>query len=179
MNMTDVSVKLDFSMVYEENFKYIYNFVYMHVLHKETAEDVTSDTFMKALDAYDRYDPELAAVRTWLCTIARNTIINRQTSAAVRYEQASDELPEPVENDNDPIGDHLKQYSINREVENILSKLTQDERELISMRYGADIPVKDIADILGIAPKACTERIRRLLAKCRKYSSVDNPSELE
>lgn len=163
-----MSEKADFATVYEENFKYVYNFVYMKVLHKEIAEDLTEDTFIKALDAYDRYDPAVSGVRTWLCTIARNTVINHQTSAAKRHEEMTDVLPEPDTAENNPVEEHIEFNELNREVEDILKELSREERELLSMRYAMDLQVKDIADILGINPKAATERIRRLLEKCRK-----------
>ena len=169
--------KPDFAVVYEENFKYVYNFVYMKVLHKETAEDLTSDTFIKAMEAYDRYDPSLAGPRTWLCTIARNIIINHQTSAAKRHEEMTDEMPEPQIEHNNPVEENMDIYELNRAVEALLKKLSPEERELLSLRYGADIQVKELAAILGIAPKAATERVRRLLEKCRKMSDVQELAE--
>ena len=56
--------KTAFEEVYEQNFKYVYNVVYMRVMHKETAEDITGDVFVKAWKNYERYDPEIASVLT-------------------------------------------------------------------------------------------------------------------
>ena len=77
-----------FEQVYSENFSYIYNYIYMRVLHKETAEDLCSQTFLNAYTHFDSYDPAKAGVRTWLCTIARNLTTNYMTSSSVRLSEA-------------------------------------------------------------------------------------------
>ena len=66
--------KLNFEEVYEQNFRYVYNVVYMRVMHRETAEDITSEVFVKAWKNYDRFDPEIATPVTWLCAIANNEV---------------------------------------------------------------------------------------------------------
>ncbi|MBQ7678267.1 MAG: sigma-70 family RNA polymerase sigma factor [Butyrivibrio sp.] len=157
--------KTSFEMVYEENFSYVYNFVYMRVMHRETAEDITSQVFLNALSHYDSFDPDKASARTWLCTIARNTVINHVKSGRSQ-EIPTEELPEtPIEDDYG-----LRQMEINKEARRILIHLTEEERDLLALRYSLEMPVKDIAEMYGIDPKAMTERYRRLLTKCRKYT---------
>ena len=57
---------------------------------------------------------------------------------------------------------------VNREAYEILSKLNDNERELIAMIYFQGLSNPEIGQILGINAKAVSERHRRLLAKCRK-----------
>ena len=52
----------------------------------------------------------------------------------------------------------------------ILDKLSPDEREFLSLRYGQDMKNEDIGRMYGINAKAVSERYRRLLAKCRKLA---------
>ena len=59
--------------------------------------------------------------------------------------------------------------SASREVEKILRMLDDEERELIALRYEADMPIKDIAKLFGISPNAATHRFRRILEKCRNF----------
>ena len=54
------------------------------------------------------------------------------------------------------------------EVKRLLSMLNEHERELIGMIYFQKMKNEEIGNVLGIAPKAVSERHRRLLAKCRK-----------
>ena len=49
-------IKESFEIVYEKYFSDIYNFIYGQILHRERAEDLVSDTFLKAMTNYDRLD---------------------------------------------------------------------------------------------------------------------------
>ena len=61
---------------YRDNLKRIYKFFYFRVSGKrEIAEDLTQDVFVKALAAFDTYDPETSK-SAWLYTIARNHFVN-------------------------------------------------------------------------------------------------------
>jgi len=157
---------ISFEEVYEENFKYIYNLIYMRVLHKETAEDLTSETFTNALKSYNRYDPAIASVRTWLCSIAINVVNMQARKASTQREVATDTIPESMQEDNDTIS----VYEINKEARRILSNLNEEERHLIALRLQGELSFKEIADILGTNEKAAAERYRRIIIKCRKYT---------
>jgi RNA polymerase sigma-70 factor (ECF subfamily) len=157
----------DFEKIYMDNFSYVYNFIYMKVLNAHIAEDICSTTFLKAFEKFDEYDPSLAGERTWLCVIARNTVIDHAKSGYTRRTQLVEEYPEiPV---NDETQEKVIRRSAHEEVERLLGILTDEERELISMRYGMGIQVKEIADMLGVTPNSTTHRITRALEKCRKY----------
>ena len=157
--------KADFSSVYEEQFSAVYNYVYAQLLDRERAEDLVSDIFYKAFINYDKFDPSIASVRTWLTHIARNTLIDyfrgkgRRDTASLSDEN----VQEPSSTDHyDIMAD-----PVNKEVRFILHRLTPAERELLGMIYFEDLKNPQIAAILGITPKAVSERHRRLLSKCR------------
>ena len=59
----------------------------------------------------------------------------------------------------------------------ILKQLSPQERELLTMRYFMEMKNGDIAEKLGIAPKAVSERLRRLLQKCRKLEEGKSLSD--
>ena len=65
-----------FGTLYDLYIKKIYNFVYYKTMHKETAEDLTSQTFFKALDNIQRFDETKGSFSSWLYRIARNTVID-------------------------------------------------------------------------------------------------------
>ena len=157
----------DFEKFYMDNFSYIYNFIYMKVLNVHIAEDICSTTFLKAFEKFDEYDPSLAGERTWLCVIARNTVIDHAKSGYTKRTQLVDEYPDiPITDDTQ---EEVERRSLYEEVERLLGMLKEEERELISLRYGMGIQVKEIADMLGISPNSTTHRITRALEKCRKY----------
>lgn len=169
--------KLPFEEVYEEHFSYVYNMVYMHLLNREKAEDVTSEVFEKAYAAYDRYDPSLASERTWLCTIANRQLINQYRSkASSKVDYVGDEILNVVPDTDEALED-LTDGS-KEAVSSLLSLLTPEERHLLLLRYFMDKPNPEIAEELGINPKAVSERYRRLLEKCRKLMAEHNITEM-
>lgn len=166
--------KLSFEEAYNDNFSYIYNFLYAHTLHRELAEDLTSQTFLKAYEHYNSYDPERSSVRTWLCRIARNLMIDHFRANPASRQVALEDAEELIHTDEYQI---LKD-STNREVYRLLSLLDPDERELISLRYFSDMAVSDIAETLGITLNAASKRIRRILAKLYSFLETDSINDL-
>ena len=167
--MSTAAVKESFEIVYEKYFSDIYNFIYGQILHRERAEDLVSDVFVKAMTNYERFDPSRASVRTWLTNIARNTLIDDYRKNSIRKSVSLDDednYTEPSYEDEYKI---LKEDD-EREVYRILSLLSETERELAGMIYFQNMKNNEIGEILGINAKAVSERRRRLLAKCRKLA---------
>ena len=165
-----------FEEVYNEHFSYIYNIVYARVLNRTEAEDLVSDVFFKAMDKFSGFDPKKASVKTWLCTIARNRLIDYYRSSARTRSvlMADDDMKDfPVEDDYS-----VEQDDINKEAHRILSLLSDEERELINMRYFMDLKNPEIAEKLGISSKAVCERYRRLLKKCEDLTDRNTLREL-
>ena len=159
-------MKAPFETVYDENFKYIYNYLYSQTLHRETAEDLSMDVFVRAMEHYGGYDPEKASVRTWLVTIARNCLINHLKAASIRRAENLEDVPEP--GCTDDYG--FRQDAINAEVQRILSKLPADDRELLVMRYMMEMDNQAIAAVLHMDAKMVSQKIIRLLKKCQKFT---------
>lgn len=158
-----------FEAVYQEHFSYVYNIVYMRVLRHELAEDLTSDIFIKAMGAYERYDATKASERTWLTNIARNRLIDYyRSSERQRVEQVEDEVLVAVPSTDDAVDEQLE---IQDTIRHILARLSDDERDLIVMRYYEDKTNPEIAEILDSNAKAVSERYRRLHAKCQAIAN--------
>ena len=156
--------KPDFEQVYLDNYSYIYNYVYMRLLHRENTEDVVSNVFTKAMTHYESYDSTRSNVRTWLCNIARNTVTDFYRLKSNQPHVDIDDITEPgIDDEYD-----LLQDDINRQLYRILSYLTDSEREFLAMRYQSDMSNEEIGKILCIQAKAVSERYRRLLKKCRE-----------
>ena len=156
--------KPDFEQVYLDNYSYIYNYVYMRLLHRENTEDIVSNVFTKAMVHYESYDNTRSNVRTWLCNIAKNTVTDFYRLKSNQPHVDIDDITEPgVDDEFD-----LLQDDINRRLYRILSYLTDSERDFLAMRYQAGMSNEEIGNTLGIQAKAVSERYRRLLKKCRE-----------
>ncbi len=161
--MSSQEKKPPFEQVYLDNYNYIYNYVYMRLLHRENAEDIVSSVFTKAMTHYDSYNSSLSSIRTWLCNIARNTVTDFFRLKANQAHVDIDDIVEPgVEDEYNLLAD-----SINQQLFRILSHLPDSDREFLALRYHQELSNEEIGAILNISPKAVSERYRRLLAKCR------------
>ncbi len=168
--------RIPFEQVYSENFSYVYNYIYMRVVHKETAEDLCSQTFLNALSHYDSYDARKAGLRTWLCTIARNLTINHLSSSAVRL---SSSLEEKEDHPAFAVEDEYEVFRdpVNKEAARLLSLLNDEERELLSLRYGLELSVSEIALEYDITENAVRKRIKRALSHCLAFTEGRNLSD--
>lgn len=149
-----------FEKIYEEYFGKIYNYIFGQMLNREISEDLTEDVFVKVLENFDRYDPARAGVSTWIYTIARNAVADYRKKAYVNRESEMDESVELISRADkyyfdDP--DSLK-YVENRELFNILCKLTDAEKDFLGLRYGLEMSNDEIAKMLNITPKAVSDR---------------------
>ncbi len=165
--------KPDFEQVYLENYSYVYNYVFMRLLHRENTEDIVSTVFTKAMTHYDSYDSSRSGIRTWLCNIARNTITDFYRLRANQPHADIDEIMEPGTEDE---YDLLKE-SINQQLYRILQHLSPQEREFLNLRYGMQLGNDEIGEIYHINSKAVSERYRRLLKKCRDIAEKYNIRE--
>ncbi len=156
----------DFAEVYDAEVWHVYGFFGYRVRSRETAEDLTQLTFERALRAWRRFDPDRASPRTWLTAIARNALIDHHRRGRERAE-----LPvEPDSNALDSGEPAEDRYALGLapELEAALDKLSGRDRELIALRFGADLNGREIADLLGLELPAVQQAIWRALQALRK-----------
>lgn len=161
-NLIQFPSKPDFGEVYEQYYDRIYKYTYTILLNKEMAEDVVSETFMLALKHYDSFDPGKASVVTWLSRIAHNQAINMVRSASYKKRADMPEYYEPADT-----GDTIQAAEDRRLLTELYAKLTEEERELLNMRFVMDLKDSEVAEMIGISAKAVNKRYQRLMAKCR------------
>lgn len=126
---------------------------------RSLAEDLTGETFERALRRWRRFDPRRGTAKTWLCQLARSTALDhfRSERRRRRREEAAGSGPEATE----PVfGEGLSM-----ELEAALRRLTAGEREAIALRVLLDLDDAEAARLLGISKTACSTRLSRALAK--------------
>lgn len=170
--------KETFEVVYEKYFSNIYNYIYGQILHRERAEDLVSDIFIKAMTHYDSFDPSRASVKTWLTNIARNALIDEYRKSGIRMHQSLDDeesnFVEPSYEDEYQVFKEADQQAVYQ----LLSMLTPAERELAGMIYFQNMKNPEIGEVLGINAKAVSERHRRLLVKMRQLAQKAGITEM-
>ena len=139
--------------------------VYAYLLYMTgnhtTAEDLTGETFEKALRRWKRFDPRRAAPRTWLCQIARTTALDHFRAEERRRRR--EERAASAEATEAPLFEDLSP-----QLEGALRKLSAGEREVIALRVVLELDADATARILGISATACSTRMSRALQKLQK-----------
>ena len=123
------------------------------------AEDVTSETFERALRYRQSYDPAKGRPVAWLIGIARRVIDDRGSRSPADA---------PAEGRDAAAPGDLEQTTVDRlTLAAALAGLEPRERELIALRYGADLKARQIADILDVRTNAVEVALHRALARLR------------
>lgn len=133
-----------FEVLYERYYQRIYRFLALRTSSRELAEDLASETFLKAFKALEKFEPK-RPFAAWIFTIARNLLIDtyRKSGRVVRM------------NEDLPMGyDAGIEEKVEKELQrdalaNSLSKLTDTEREIITLRISGDLSHQEIARVLG------------------------------
>ena len=128
-----------------------YRFAYTYTKNKYDAEDVVSESIIKALNAAETIrSPEY--IKTWFYKIIANTAINN-----LKKKNRFDEFSEK-ENEISMEDDHSQ---INLQI--ILDKLEVKYREIIVLRFMEDMTIKEIAQVTGINESTVKTRLYRAL----------------
>jgi RNA polymerase sigma-70 factor (ECF subfamily) len=141
----------------------VYRYLVYLTRDRSLAEDLTADTFEKALRLWRRFDPARASSRTWLCQIARTTALDW-----FRSEQRRRRREESYMRDEDVVeqfGDGLP-----GPVEQALHRLAPAEREVIALRVLLELDGPSAARVLGISTTACSTRLSRALKRLEEMT---------
>jgi RNA polymerase sigma-70 factor (ECF subfamily) len=153
----------DFAEVYEEQIWRVYGFFAYRLKSRQDAEDLTQFTFERAWRAWGRYDPERASVSTWLLVIARNLLLDHlRANSTSRQRPAAEGELEVIAADPDRFS-----LGLEPEIERALSELGPRERELIAMRFGADLTGPEIAELTGLTLANVQQILSRALRRMR------------
>ena len=136
-----------FGKLYDAYLERIYRFVYFRVEDQQTAEDITSQVFLKAWENLGRFHIGGAPFLAWLYTIAHNAVIDyyrtRKVTAALDDVRLSD--PGHAEFVENGIDSAVEMESI----KTALSTLTDDQRQVLLLKFIDEMSNEEIARHLG------------------------------
>jgi RNA polymerase sigma factor (sigma-70 family) len=145
----------------------VYAYVAYRIGDGPEAEDVTSDTFERALRYRDTFDPARGEPVGWLIGIARRCIDDS-------FRQRMDMPSEPPE--TAAPGDLAHDAHVRVDVARAVNLLSEQDRELIALRYGADLTARQIAEELGSKTNAVEVALHRALNRLRAALEGDPQS---
>jgi RNA polymerase sigma-70 factor, ECF subfamily len=154
---------LDFTSVYDTQVGRVYGFFAYVLSSRADAEDLTQQTFERALRAWSRYDEERASASTWLLAIARNLLIDHLRAAGTAPTQSVD----GAGLDGIAAAPDRPSVGLDPELERALAQLGPRERELIALRFGGDLTGPEIGQLTGLSAANVQQILSRSLRRMR------------
>jgi RNA polymerase sigma-70 factor (ECF subfamily) len=152
-----------FAQVAEEHLDAVYAFLLYLTGDRSVAEDLTGETFERALARWRRFDPGRGTAKTWLCQIARSAALDHFRSESRRRRREETYALRDVTVSHEVFGDGLSP-----ELEAALHSLSPGEREVIALRVICELDGDTAARVLGISRTACSTRLSRALGKLKE-----------
>ena len=163
-----------FAQLYEEHFDKIYRYVALRIGNKIEAEDITQQVFLKALQSISSFRWRGIPFSAWLFRIAHNQVVDylrkRTKQATVPVDESTVSL---ISNPQLLVEQRL-------DIEQLLSatkRLTPAQREVISLRFAGELPVAQVAKIMGKSQGAVKALQHSAIVALRKALSVGPEKE--
>jgi len=152
-----------FERLYEDHAQPLLAFLVYRTGDRPLAEDLLAETFERVLRARRPFDPRRASEKTWLYSIALNLLrdhVRRKEAEARAVERVVTVPPDDERADFDLVEER---DSLTR----ALATLSDEEREAVALRYGADLTVPEIAKLMREKLTTVEGRVYRALRKLR------------
>jgi RNA polymerase sigma-70 factor, ECF subfamily len=160
-----------FGLIYDRYVDTVFRFVYFRVGNRQLAEDLTSDTFLRALKRIGSFTWQGRDLGAWLVTIARNLVADHFKSGRYRLEVTTGDVLDADREDRGPEGspesavvDHITNVALLTAVK----QLNPEQQECIVLRFLQGFSVAETAQTMGKnegAIKALQYRAVRALAR--------------
>lgn len=137
-----------FVELYEAYFDKIYRYIVLKIGDRTEAEDMTQQVFLKALKFLPSYKWKDVPFSAWLYRIAHNQVVDHFRQSA---RQQSCELTEEITPD-DPDENPQNQTELKVDIQNLVKaarQLTKAQQEVIALRFSSDLPVAEVARLMG------------------------------
>lgn len=153
------SDSVDFSVLYEDNYRTVYHFLLKICGDPEVAEDLTQEAFLKAFTFFHKFDSKIASFSTWTCSIAKNLYFkhynkqkkefgNIRLSDLVGDVEIGPEIPE-----------NLEKVFLEKAIKDTIESLPEPEKSIILYKELKKKTLKETAQVLGISERTVSRRL--------------------
>jgi RNA polymerase sigma-70 factor (TIGR02952 family) len=156
-----------FGVLYDRYAELVYRFVYYRVGTHALAEDLTSETFLRALRRISLFTWQGKDFGAWLVTIARNLVLDHFKSSRYRLEVSTPELLDTGRWEEGPERAVLDSFT-HRALFSAVRELGSEQQECVVLRFLHGLSVAETAEVMGKntgAIKALQHRATRSLAR--------------
>jgi RNA polymerase sigma-70 factor (ECF subfamily) len=161
------SEPVDWDAVFNDELPHVFNYFRFHGMDVEEAEDLTATTFEKAWRSRSSFRSNRARVQTWIMSIARHSLVDffrhRKGNVSVlvmadhQLENLGVEGPAPA----------IEQEEAHSHLRHLLVRLPEREREIVALKYGAEMTNRAIAQVTGLSESNVGTILHRVVSFLR------------
>ena len=163
---TEKLTPLTASDLYERYQEEVFHYISRRIAQREEAEDVTVETFAAAFAALPRFRGACPP-RLWLLSIARRKVVDVLRRRGARAEVLESEvdtaktpLPEVLCPDEGPEAVVQRAETV-RMLRGLMMELKEEQREALLLQYVEELPITEIATVMGRSPAAVNSLLQR------------------
>jgi len=156
--------------LYDEYYDKIAHYAFLHIGSRTEAEDLAGEVFLKALKSVGAYQERGTPMQAWLFRIAHNLVVDHLRKAAKRKIVPLDTVQ--IESDANPITIAEKNIELEK-VTRVMEQLTQEQREVLSLRFFGGLTSKEAGCILNKSSGAVREMQRAAIEKLRHLLATE------
>lgn len=156
-----------FGQLYDRYHEMVFRYVLFRTSDRQLAEDLTAETFLRALRRISSVNYQGRDIGAWFVTIARNLVLDHVKSSRYRLEQTTSEIQDLSPSTTGP-EQQVLDGATHEELLRCVAKLNSDQKECIALRFLQGLSVAETARLMGRnegAVKALQHRAVRRLAQ--------------
>lgn len=165
----------NFKALYQKYVSDIYRYCYYRLYkNQDIAEDITSETFVKAIEKFDTYEYANKPFVVWLYAIAHNLIVDHYRSKK-EGNISLDSLVIPPADETEEILDTMTKDDIKAQIQESITKLPHDLQNIFTLKHVEDLTFAQIGKLLGKSEGAIKMQYYRGLDALKALISAKKP----
>ncbi len=136
-----------FTQIYDDHIEKIYRFIFLKVNSQDTAQDLCSETFVRAWKSFSSEDRQIDNPQAFLYQIARNLIVDHYREKGKVQMVQIDNIP--VIDDRTDLEKESRQKSDLEAIQTVLANIKPEYQEIVTYHYVNDLTVSEIAKIMN------------------------------
>ncbi len=164
-----------FALLYRRHYDAIFKYCVHRLFDRHTAEDITSQVFLKVVEKFHRFEGDERQFHNWLYKIATNAV-NEHLRKCGRQKAALKILKEQSNTNNRTFEDGTIKLVILKQA---MLKLKPRYQTIIALRFFENLKLTEIAEVLESNPGTVRSQLARALTKLRKKINASKKEVLQ
>ena len=158
-------------IVFDQFYPSLFRYIYHHVRHIQTAEDLAADVFRRFLESIKKGRGPNRHLKAWLYRVAHNLVIDDSRRIVHRNHSP---LDEDQRADVDEVSEQVQRSILRQQAYEAMDQLTEKQRQVITLRFLEGLTNREVARVLGMTVGTVKSLQHRGLASMQRHL---NPAE--